>query len=118
MLSSSLEFSLNMFGTMVTVVFGLWALFQPKPFAKRLSLSPYLERGITEIRATYGGWILGLSVYASIVQNELLFNCLGYGWLGAGIIRAVAMTLIDNSFTRTNTIFVIIELMVCLLLLV
>ncbi len=109
---------LNLIGAIITIFFGLWALVQPAKFARAISLTPYKESGITEIRATYGGWILGLSVFTAINQHELLFYCLGFGWLGAGIVRAVAMTFIDNSFSKKNLYFVFIELFVCVLLMI
>lgn len=109
---------LNLAGVCITIFFGLWAVITPKQFAKILSLSPFKERGVTEIRTTYGGLMLGLSVYALIMQEELIFNCLGYGWLGAAVVRFGAMTFLDNSFSKKNLSFVMIELVVglCLLL--
>lgn len=109
---------LNLAGVIITIVFGAWALFKPKIFSKILSLTPYKKRGITEIRATYGGWILGLSIYAIINQSKVLFTCLGYGWMGAALIRSISMLIIDKSYSTKNLSFLIIELIVGLLLLI
>lgn len=107
---------LNLAGVSITILFGLWALLQPNKFSKILSLTPYKERGITEIRATYGGWILGLSIYAAINQSQVLFICLGFGWLGAGLVRCFSMLFIDKSYSSINLQFVAIELLVSFLL--
>ncbi len=108
---------LNLVGAVITALFGAWALVQPTQFSRSLSLTPYKAAGKTEIRATYGGWILGLSIYTLFFQNELLFNCLGYGWLGAGAVRTLAMFFLDKSFSKKQLIFVFIEFFVGILLL-
>jgi len=109
---------LNFSGTLITIFFGLWALVQPRKFSKGLSITPYKAMGITEIRTTYGGLILGLSFYTAIYQKEILYDCLGCAWLGAASVRIVSMFLIDNSYSKKNLIFALIEIIVGILLLI
>ena len=115
---SPISLPLNFAGALITILFGLWALIQPKKFSKMLSLVPYKKRGLTEIRTTYGGLMLGLSIFTAINQSKILYHCLGYGWLGAGIIRVVSMFLIDKSYSKKNLSFALIELIVSVLLFV
>jgi len=109
---------LNLGGALFTFLFGVWAIFQAPAVSKFLALSPYSKRGTTEIRATYGGWMCGLSGFALFNQSAVLFQCLGFGWLAAGLVRTVAMLLIDDSYSKKNLNFVIFEFItaVCLLL--
>jgi len=113
-----MDFTFNLIGTALTIFFGFWALFQPKKFSKILALQPHSKRGITEIRSTYGGWMLGLSIFTAIQQQEILFMCLGYGWLVTGIVRTVAMMLLDDSYSKHNLQFVIVEIIIAICLLI
>ncbi len=108
---------LNIIGILITIFFGVWALVRPKTFARLVSLTPYRERGITEIRSTSGGWIIGLCTFTLIYQEPLLFSCLGAGWISTALVRIISMLFIDNSNTSTNIKFVIVELIVGILLL-
>lgn len=104
-------------GAIITLLFGIWAICQPVKFSKFVSLTPYKNSGVTEIRATYGGWICGLAIFALLNPTELAFGCLGYGWMGAAIIRSLSI-VVDKSYSRKSIIFVIGEIIVGVLLLI
>lgn len=107
----------NILGGVVTLLFGIWAMLKPIQFSKFISLTPYKNQGVTEIRATYGGWISALAIFTLYNQTGFVFNCLGYGWLGAAITRTISM-YIDNSYSSKNLKFIIGELIIGALLLV
>lgn len=107
---------INLLGALITFLFGVWAIFKPKQVAKFISVTPYKARGITEIRATYGGWMCGLSGFALWSQSPEVFYCLGFGWLGAAALRGVSFYL-DKSYSTTNLRFVIAEIIVGIMLL-
>lgn len=109
--------ALNLFGAGFTFLFGIGACLQPMKVSKLIALTPFGERGVSEIRATYGGWMLGLSGFALWVQSPLVFQCLAAGWLGAAVFRTISFA-VDKSYSPRNLRFVIIEIIIGIFLLV
>lgn len=106
----------NILGAILTLLFGIWAMLKPIQFSKFISLTPYKNQGITEIRATYGGWISALAIFALYYQSNFAFHCLGFGWMGAAVTRIISL-YIDNSYTSKNLKFIIGEIAIGVLLL-
>jgi len=103
-------------GSIITALFGLWAILKPIQFSRFVSLTPYKNSGISEIRATYGGWIISMGIFALISQKEIVFTCLASAWFGAAIVRGMAI-FIDKSYTFKNVQFIFGEVVIGLLLL-
>ena len=74
--------------------------------------APSIE-GKSEVRATYGGFFLGISAYALYSQSAEAFITIGVGWLGAALVRAV--TLFTGSFTIRNVGGVLFEILMGIL---
>ena len=107
--------TLNNIGAIITLFFGIWAFVQPTKFGKIISLNSYKNRGTTEIRATYGGLIMGLGSFALWSQTATAFHCLAIAWFATAIARSVG-TILDKSFSSMTLVFVGIEIVVGVLL--
>jgi hypothetical protein len=108
---------LQQVGASITALFGILAIVKPNLVAKIIGLIPKGKRGISEIRAVYGGWIFGLGGYALWSQSEEVFFCLGIGWIGAGLVRIISFA-IDKSYSSQNLRIVVYELFVATILLI
>ena len=113
----SMENKIPFLAALCTAVFGLLAIIKPLLISKIANLTPQGKAGISELRAVYGGWILGLAGYAVWSQSINAYYCLGIGWLGAGIIRIVSF-IIDKSYSPKNLRMVIYEILFASLLLI
>ncbi|WP_109097741.1 DUF4345 family protein [Aquimarina sp. AU58] len=112
-----MEDILHMAGALFTAFFGVLAIVKPKLMAAIVGITPKGRRGISEIRAVYGGWMFGLGSYAMWSQSLDVFYCLGIGWLGAALFRTVSF-VIDKSFSGQNLRMVFYELLFAILFLI
>jgi hypothetical protein len=112
-----LPISVNTLGAAITLGLGVFGLFWPLAAANLVGIQPEGERGISEIRATYGGIFLAMGLFALIAQNMAVFRLLGVGWLGAGAARAYSYVH-DNSRSGGNLGAIVVELVVGLSMLV
>ena len=62
----------------------------PKFVARNLEHVLKSGRGISEFRILHGGFFLGLSLFALYVNNPLVFQALGWAWIGAAVVRIPA----------------------------
>ncbi len=109
--------TLNNIGAIITLLFGVWAFLQPIKFSTIIFLNPHKKKGITEIRATYGGLIMGLGSYAFWSQTSTAFHCLAIAWFATAIARTVG-TLLDGSYSSMTLLFIAIEVGTGILLLI
>jgi hypothetical protein len=96
-----LPVSINTLGALVTILLGVFGLVMPASAASFAGVIPDGERGISEIRATYGGLFLAMGLFAAIWQSPDVFRVLGIGWIGAALARAFSVVH-DNSRSGTN----------------
>jgi hypothetical protein len=87
---------LPLFGVLITLLLGVLGLFFPAKAMAFTSLQAADVVGKSEVRATYGGFFLGLAVVAFIVRTQLVFMTLGCAWLGAALGRLLSL-LLDRS---------------------
>ncbi len=96
-----LPISINTLGALVTMGLGLFGLFLPASAASFVGIIPDGERGMSEIRATYGGLFLAMGLMAVIAQSSDVFRVVGVAWLGAAGGRAFSVVR-DNSRSGAN----------------
>jgi len=113
----NLPVSVNTLGALVTLGLGVFGLFWPLSVARLVGISPEGERGISEIRATFGGLFLALGLFAAIAQNSDVFRAIGVGWLGVSAARSFSYVR-DNSRSGANLGAIVIEVVLGLSLLV
>jgi len=106
-------FILQQIGAVLSVILGLLAVFFPRTIEKLVSIQAVGKLGVSEIRATYGGFFLGISIFALYSQDKNAFIALGLGWLSAALVRLG--TFIFGNATRENAGGIIFEAVIGLL---
>ena len=94
-------------GAVISLILGLMSIIWPSKIEAFVSIKSVGREGVSEIRATYGGFFSGISLYAMITQTPVAFMALGCGWLCAAIVRFV--TLLFGFATPKNMGGVIFE---------
>ena len=74
-----------------------------------LQLVPGLAHSISEVRATYGGIFIGMSLYALVVQEPHAFLAVAAAWTMAGLARILS-AILDNALTPANIGGIVVEL--------
>jgi hypothetical protein len=109
----SIGLLLSNVGVLICLALGLIALFRPQLIQSFVSVQAIGKEGQSEIKATYGGFFIGISLYAIATQSNDVFIVIGVGWVTASFIRF--MSLFNDSFTKKNIGGVIFESLVGLL---
>lgn len=103
-------------GAAVTASLGLMALVRPSAAAAFTSIRPAGTLGVSEIRATYGGFFLALGAFALWTQAPLAFRAAGVAWAGAAAGRLVSV-FVDGSTSGKNAGGIVFEGAIAALLL-
>jgi len=80
-------------GAAVTVALGGLGLLFPGYVGRMLGLRPELPLGISECRATYGGFFCGLGAGCLVFQSVPVFTVVGAAWCAAAAARLVSAPL-------------------------
>ncbi len=88
-------------GALITAGLGLMGLVRPSAAAAFTNIEPVGVIGVSEIRATYGGFFLALGLWALIAQTPATFLVVGIAWFGAAFGRAVSV-FADGSNSARN----------------
>ncbi|MGH7785489.1 MAG: DUF4345 family protein [Candidatus Binatia bacterium] len=107
---------LNNVGAAITAGLGVMGLLRPSAAAAFTSMQPQGLTGVSEVRATYGGFFLVLGTYALYAQAPTAFLIVGLAWLGAAAGRLLSV-VIDRSYAATNLGGVVFETVIGALLL-
>jgi hypothetical protein len=99
---------------------GLLALFKPTSIYTFTGLVAQGARGISEIRAIFGGLFIALGVAPFILgvtgeKGQTAFQVLGIGYLGIAVMRLISI-FIDKSTASSNWISLAIEIVFGILL--
>ena len=86
----------------VTILFGLAAMFMPGTTLKllRLQTRPEKPEALSESRATISGFYLGVGLTALLLAQPMLYLALAAGWLITAFGRIISMMS-----DRGNTLF-------------
>ena len=87
---------------------GLLALVSPTAVYGFTGLTASSERGVSEIRAIFGGLFIGLGL-AALFLGATAYQMLGIGYLAIAVARAFSIVF-DRSFARSNLISLGIEI--------
>jgi Domain of unknown function (DUF4345) len=93
--------NLNFIGAILITGLGIVGLLQPLMVAKLIGLTPSAPHGLSEIRATLGGFFIGLGGFALYAQNTAIYGAIGMGWAGAAIARILSL-IIDRQINKEN----------------
>jgi hypothetical protein len=95
-------------GAAVTAALGCLGLLFPTAVGRVLGIQPGGPLGISELRATYGGFFLCLGVGCMVAQSVPAFTVVGAAWCAAALARLVS-TFADGSRSRHNIAGVVFE---------
>lgn len=107
---------INSIGAGICLLLGIMGFLMPNFTANFVGVLPDGKRGISEIRATYGGVFAGLGGFALYLQDANVFTAIGIAWLCAAIVRIISI-IVDKSFDRLNFGGVFFEIFVAAFLL-
>ena len=103
-------------GALATVALGLLGLLAPARANAFTSLRPVGKLGVSETRATYGGFFLALGLACLLLQSRTAFLVVGCAWLGAAAGRAGSLVA-DRSTQPKNLGGIVFEAAIGALLL-
>lgn len=107
---------LKIIAALATAATGLLGLFKPTAVYGFTGLTASGVRGISEIRAIFGGLFIGLGI-APLFLGEAAFVMLGIAYLAIALAR-VASIVIDKSFAQSNWISLAIEVVLGVILVI
>lgn len=99
---------------LATAATGALALFAPNAVPGFTGLNPSGGRGITEIRAIFGGLFIALGIAPLFFKGDT-YKMLGVGYLAIAVVRAISIFL-DKSPEQSNWISLVIEIIFGILL--
>ena len=92
--------------SLATAATGLLALIKPEAVYGFTGLTATSVRGISEIRAIFGGLFIALGI-TPIVFNQ--YRLLGIAYLAIAVARLISI-LVDKSYAQSNLISLAIEI--------
>ena len=99
---------LKIIAALLTAATGLLAFFKPSATYGFIGLNASGVRGVSEIRAVFGGLFIALGV-APLILGPVAFQMLGIGYLAIAVARAISIIL-DKSYAQSNLISLGIEI--------
>lgn len=95
-------------GAVVTAVLGCFGLLFPNAVSRVLGIQPDGPLGISEVRATYGGFFLCLGIGCFVAQSPSAFAVVGAAWCAAAAARLLSLA-IDGSRSWQNVVGILFE---------
>src|SRR4030066_668742 len=99
---------LKIIAALATAGTGLLAFVKPPAAYGFTGLNPNGVRGVSEMRAIFGGLFIALGL-APLFLGPTAYQMLGIAYLGIAAARAFSMTF-DKSYARSNIISLIFEI--------
>ena len=73
-----------------------------------LGIKPESALGLSEFRATYGGFFIALGIGCLMSQSALVFSVVGAAWCTAAFVR-IASAIMDKSHSWHNFAGIVFE---------
>jgi len=89
------------FGAAVTAAIGCLGLLLPSVVSRILGIHPAGPLGISEFRATYGGFFMCLGIGCLVAQSMPAFTVVGAAWCAAALARLIS-SVVDGSRSWHN----------------
>jgi len=99
---------LQIIGAIVTILTGLFSLIKPNAIEGFTGIRPTGARGVTEVRAIFGGVFIALGIIPFFFPAA--YFILGVTYLVIALVRAVSMFL-DKSVVQSNVISLVVEIL-------
>ncbi len=107
---------LQMIAAAGTALTGLFALVKPDAVYDFIGLTAPGPRGVSEIRAIFGGLFIALGLTPFFLGRDT-YRMLGFGYLAIAVARTVSI-VIDKSYDQSNWISLVIEIIFGLILVI
>ncbi len=108
---------LKIISALVTIAVGVPALVKPDSVFGFTGLAISGVRGTSEIRAIFGGLFIGLGLAPLIFQSADAYRMLGIGYLAIAATRLFSI-LFDQSFSSSNWVSLITEIVLGIILVI
>ena len=105
---------LQIIAALATAATGLLAFVKPSAAYGFIGLNAEGARGVSEIRAIFGGLFIGLGI-APLFMGATAYRLLGIGYLAIAAARAFSIVF-DKSFAQSNWISLGIEIVLGVIL--
>jgi len=105
---------LKIVAVLATTATGLLALAKPSAAYDFIGLNAEGPRGVSEIRAIFGGLFIGLGL-APFFLGPSAYRMLGIGYLAIAVARLFSI-VIDQSYAQSNWISLDIEIVLGVIL--
>ena len=99
---------LEIIAALATVATGLLAFVKPAATYGFIGLNANGVRGVSEIRAIFGGLFIGLGL-APLFLGATAYQMLGIGYLAIAVARTFSIVF-DKSYAQSNIISLVIEI--------
>jgi len=99
---------LKIIAALATAATGLLAFFKPNAVYGFIGLNANGVRGVSEIRAIFGGLFIALGL-APLFLGKTAYLMLGIGYLAIALARTFSIVF-DKSYAQSNIISLIIEI--------
>jgi hypothetical protein len=99
---------LKIIAALATAATGLFALVKPAATYGFIGLNAVGVRGVSEIRAIFGGLFIALGV-APLLLGLVAYRMLGLGYLAIAVARTFSI-IFDKSYAQSNLISLAIEI--------
>ena len=107
---------LKIIAALATAATGLLAFVKPAAIHGFTGLNANGVRGVSEIRAIFGGLFIGLGL-APLFLGAAAYQMLGLGYLAIAATRAFSI-LFDKSYAQSNLISLVIEIVLGVILVI
>jgi hypothetical protein len=107
---------LKIIAALATAATGLFALIRPEATYGFIGLNATGVRGVSEIRAVFGGLFVALGI-APFFLGMPAYRMLGIGYLGIAAARTISI-LFDKSTAQSNLISLATEIVLGLILVI
>jgi hypothetical protein len=105
---------LKIIAALATAATGLLAFVKPSAAYGFTGLNANGVRGVSEIRAVFGGLFIGLGI-APLFLGPTAYLMLGIGYLAIAATRTFSM-IFDRSYAQSNIISLVIEIVLGIVL--
>jgi len=106
---------LKIAASLATVATGLFATIAPLRAQEFIGLTVVGGRGVTEIRAIFGGLFIALGLIPLLTKEPAAYWMLGASYLAIAAVRGVSI-VVDRSATQSNWISLGAELVLGVIL--
>ena len=105
---------LKIIAAVATIATGLLAFIRPTAVYVFIGLNANGVRGVSEIRAIFGGLFIGLGL-APFFLGAAAYQMLGIGYLAIAAARSISIVF-DKSYDQSNIISLVTEIILGILL--